>query len=274
MKKLLALILCVMMFVSVIPTMAFATNENDAAETPAAAAGAANYTNEVDNPLKKARVYADEISDMIDNAKDTIEDAYAVLTMNQTVYAAAKGMDDTITGMVEALTNNLLGEEIYDRSQKKGYTFNEDDATAVKKAVRGLIDAKVAEKISKKESKYWDGEEFAPLVYAQVFADAVSDVLTDKDFQKGYQAVATYFAITKLVDDINDKLDDEYDDFKDLVAGTDFDNDFATNYPALAAGYATSFAAGPKSIPHVTVEDIAPWAAELLPSIPAVDPRS
>ncbi len=259
MKKLLALILCVMMFVAVMPTSAFA---------------AATYVDEVDDPLLKARVYADEIADMIDNAKDTIEDAYAVLTMNQSVYGAAKGMDDVISGMVDALTNNLLGEDIYDRTQGAVYTFTEDDAKAVKNAVRALFDAKVADKIAKKESKYWDGEDFAPLVYAQVFAEAVSSALTDKDFQKGYQAVATYFAITKLVDDINDKLEDEYDAFQDSVTGTDFDNDFAANYPELAQGYATSIAAGLKNIPNVTIADIAPWAAELLPSVPAVDPRA
>ena len=45
MKKLLALILCVMLFVAVMPTSAFA---------------AATYVDEDDDPLLKARVYADE----------------------------------------------------------------------------------------------------------------------------------------------------------------------------------------------------------------------
>ena len=250
MKKLLAMILCVAMVLSLAP----------------AAFAEATYANEIDNPLKSARAYADEISDMIGNAKDAIKDAYEVLAMDRAVYGAAKGMDDTIVGLVDALTANLIGEDIFDRTNG-AYTFTEDDADAVKAAVRGLVDGKVAEKLAKKENKYYDGEDFLPLVYAQVFADAVSEVLTDKDFQKGYEAVATYFALTKLVDDISGKVEDEMEAFYNSVVGTGFDNNFAANYPELADGYVTSFAA--------VAEDaaVAPWSEYFPPFVPAVNPR-
>ena len=94
MKKLLALILCVMMFVSVIPTSAFA-------------GGAA-----VDNPLYSASEYAEQIKNMIKNTKSNIEKSYKFLAADQVVYGSAKAMDDIIVGLVDGIGDTLIEKDL------------------------------------------------------------------------------------------------------------------------------------------------------------------
>lgn len=212
MKKLLALVLCVMMFVSVIPTSAFAV-------WPV-----------VDDPLDSANTYAKEIKNMVKHTRENIEKAYEVLTMDQVVYNTAKGMDDAIVNLVDGIAKPLIS---------KG-KMTKDYADLVKDAVRGLIDGMVAEKMTKDAYKYMDGDKVLPLKYAQVFADSVAKALTDKDFQKGYEAVATYFALRQIISDVNDELDKKYEEFENSVDAK-FDAKFADRYPELAADFIDSY---------------------------------
>ena len=231
MKKLLALILCVMMFVSVLSTSAFAVYPF------------------VDDPLANSNTYAREIKNMIKNTKDNIKNAYGVLIMDESVYTSAKFMDDTIVGLIDAISADLIGKKIVVYKEdgtidptKTAYPFTKKDVDTVKKQVRYLIDGMVATKMAENDYKYItkyndDGSiEIDPIKYAQVFSQAVSDSLTNKDFQKGYEAVATYFALSSLVKDVNDKMKDEYQDFYNSV-DKDFDKDFQKNYPALWTQY-------------------------------------
>jgi len=258
MKKLLALILCVMMFVSVIPTMAFAGEAEPTTNTQTPAAAAVAYP-WIDNPLMAAAQYKKEIENMMKNTKEDIENAYAEFASNKSVYSTAKGMDDTIVGLVDAITADLIGKKIavynadgtLDKTDltKVQYQFKKDDADNIKTQIRKLVDGKVADKMEENEykfvTKYKDGKpsEINPIKYAQTFADSVSAVLTDKDFQKGYEAVATYFALSSLVKNVNDTLKDEYKAFYGDV-DKDFDKDFATNYPDLYAEYIDTITEG------------------------------
>ena len=239
MKKLLALILCVMMFVAVIPTSAFA-----AANLTEDAYGAIEDQAATTGKLLKERIYLDHISDMLDDAHDNIEAAYKVLMGNQVVYGAAKGMDDTIVGLVDALAKNLLGEDVLvyknGTTTQSGINFNEDDVTIIKNSVRHYVDKAVAAEIAKNNSKRYDDGDLDPMKNAQVIANAISKVLTDKDFIAGYQAVATYFATNKLIHDVNDDLEDLYDDFRESV-DTEFDAAFNERYPDLYQKYIDTF---------------------------------
>ena len=236
MKKLLALILCVMLFVSVIPTMAFAED----AYKPV-------YTKYpwVDNPLMSLAQYKSEIENMMKNTKEDIQNAYAELASTKSVYSTAKGMDDTIVGLVDALANSVMDKKIaVQKNDGTGvevfeYKFTKTDADNVKDQIRLIVDKKVAESMKENEFKYVEkydenGKiiEINPMKYAQTFGKAVSDALTNKDFQKGYEAVATYFALASLVKDINDNLKDEYKAFYGEI-GTKFDADFTAKYPEL-----------------------------------------
>ena len=215
MKKLLALVLCVMMFVSVIPTSAFA---------------AYSYP-DVENPLDTVAQYNKEIKNMIKHTRENIEFAYGVLTMDQVVYNAAKSMDDVICNLVDGIADPLIAKN----------KFTKAHADNVKNAVRDLFDDMVTEKMNDNIYKAYDKDgKLIPTKYAQVFADAVSSSLTSKKFQKGYEAVATYFALANLVSDVNDKLKDGYTDFFDSV-DTGFDEKFADRYPDLSAAYIDSF---------------------------------
>ena len=234
MKKLLALVLCVMMFVSIIPTSAFAADEEIEGLYPW-----------MDMPLLSAAAYKNDIKDMIKNSREEIEGAYGIMAANKSVYNTAKAMDETVVGLVDALAKQLIGEKIWVQDVDGiGYShrFNKDDSDAVKDMIRAWVDVKVASKIADNTYKFYDGDDYFPLKYAQVFADSVAKVLTDKDFQKGYEAVATYFAVTKLMKDVNDKLEDEWKALRDEAAGTKFDNKFADRYPVLAEFYVDTFA--------------------------------
>ena len=219
MKKLLALILCVMMFVSVIPMSAYADSDLPKDEYPT-----------IENPLSSANEYANEIKNMIKHTRENIETAYGVLVMDQVVYNSAKGMDDAIVNLVDGIAKPLIS---------KG-KMTKDDSDVIKDAVRGLIDKMVAGKMLKDAYKYFDGDKIDPIKYAQTFANSVAKALTDKDFQKGYEAVATYFALRQIVSDVNDQLEKDYEKFQNGIDGK-FDAKFADRYPVLAENFIDTY---------------------------------
>ncbi len=231
MKKLLAMILCVMMFVAVIPTSAFA-----------AAPAVASWPT-IDNPLETVAQYKKEISDMVKETKKSLETAYGVLVSDQVVYGTAKGMDDTIVGLVDAISKKLVEDNttITYNGGAASITITKNYVDGVKDQVRLLIDSLVAADMAK-TYKYAEFDangnikKIDPIKYAQTFSKAVSDALTNKKFMKGYEAVATFFALGQLVKDTNDKLKDEYDLFKESV-DTDFDKKFENRYPQLWQQY-------------------------------------
>jgi hypothetical protein len=270
MKKLLALILCVMMFVSVIPTMAFAdtvttitTTSKDSKKNPTIETKATtevttdadgnvtkldstkDYTILVNNtkypiinnPIHSVASYEKEIKDMIKETKNNIATAYGVLIGDQVVYTSAKTMDDTIVGLVDALTKKLVDEHKTLPTFAGGtYTFTKDSVNVIKNQVRFLIDDMVAADMAK-TWKYTDADgKVDPLKYAQTFNKAVTDALTNKKFMKGYEAVATWAGLWALCSDINDKLDDEYTAFAEGVDKS-FDKNFKFRYPDLWKSY-------------------------------------
>ena len=232
MKKLLALILCVMMFVAIIPTAAFADTNWTA--TSAVDHKTAKWTTSsypiIDNPLMSVNQYKKEISNMIGNAKTSIQSAYGVLVGDKVVYSAAKGMDDVLVGLVDNLAKPMI--------EKGKMTTAESDA--IKLQVRYLMDLLVAEEMAK-AYKYTNGDgTIDPIKYAQTFANGVSAALSNKQFQKGYEAVATYFALTNLMADVNKQLSEQYTEFANSVDGT-FDKNFEKYYPALWTFYVDTF---------------------------------
>ncbi len=228
MKKLLALILCVMMFVAVIPTSAFAEPIKPTNAWPT-----------IDNPLESVAKYQKNIDSMLTETKKNIQAAYGILVGDKVVYTTAKSMDDTIVNLVDAISKDLVAKNKSYFVNKDTVVFNKTYVDGVKNQVRFLIDEMVADKMIKNEDKYVTErndngsiKKIDPIKYAQTFNKAVSDALTDKKFMKGYEAVATAFGLLKLTDDINEKLKDEYDAFKETI-DTKFDTKFPQSYPKL-----------------------------------------
>ena len=223
MKKLLALILCVMMFVAIIPTAAFAANGDEARG--------------VAITLDTANAYNKMVENMVKHTKENIEKAYKVLAGDQVTYNAAKGMDDAVVGLVDGLAETVMGKKVLQSSATSGYDtrWTKTHTDNVKAALRALIDKKVAQEYADNSYKILDSDgNVDPILRAQTFANAVNSVLTDKDFQKGYEAVATYFAVLNLADSVNTALKDEYKAFQNSVDKS-WDTNFAARYPELAA---------------------------------------
>ena len=210
-----------MLFVSVIPTAAFAGNYAISTFSGKALTG----------KLDKASAYQKQIDNMIKNTKANIETAYAVLVMDQVVYGSAKSMDDAAVGLVDAIATKL----IEDGKMPKAF------ADVVKNNVRGILDVMVVNELGKNWYKYHDADgNIKPLEYAQAVADAVSKSLTDKDFQKGYEAVATYFALRQLASDVRDQLKEQFEAFGTDTVDAKFDEKFAERYPALSQFFVDS----------------------------------
>lgn len=216
MKKLLAMILCVMMFVALIPTAAFAGG------LP------------VDDPLLTVKQYQKHIENMIKNTKTNVENSYKALVGDQVVYSSAKAMDDAVVELVNAIADPVIAKG----DATKAW------ADLCKDAIRAYLDEAVAEKIEDNYYKALDSDgDRDSLKYAQLIANSINDVLTDKQFIAGYQAVATNFALRALVSDMRDSIKDQYDDFRNGIDAS-FQTKFAAKYTTLVDEYIDTLATG------------------------------
>ena len=181
MKKLLALILCVMLFVSVIPTAAFAA---DSLFTPAASgATAASIAKEI-----KAAIAARQAA---------VEKAYGTLAGDKAVYASVKVMDDMVVAMSKALAKNV------------GKAEDAEVIKATNAALREYIGAAVGKSVV--------GKDFSkdPVKYAQAFADGVNKAFTDPVFQKTIEKAFAQAALDSVKKSVNEALAAQFADFKD-----------------------------------------------------------
>ena len=183
MKKLLALILCVMLFVSVIPTAAFAA---DSLFTPAASGST-------------AASIAKDIKAAIAARQAAIEKAYGTLAGDKAVYASVKVMDDMVVAMSKALAENV------------GKAEDADVIKATNTALRTYIGAAV--------SKAIEGKDFSedPVKYAEAFAAGVNKAFTDPVFQKTIEKAFTDAALENVKKSVNEALAAQFADFKDSI---------------------------------------------------------
>ncbi len=218
MKKLFALVLCVMMLVSVLPTMAFAARP-DTYETAVQA-----------GEFQDAKIYTNLIKDTLDGTKDSIEDAYKAVVGNEVVYNTAVAMDDTLMGMFDKMWDMFTDADL----DVEGTTTvaTEDGQKAYLRAAFGAL---VAGEMP--TAAEWKDDD--PVERAQDFAKAVSKAFASEKFQKGYQALATYIALSNLVDDVNDEIEDRYEDFFDYTVDSDFVSDFQSYGTSLQSYFNT-----------------------------------
>ena len=272
MKKLLALILCVMMFVSVIPTMAFAEYNNSVAGWKGFDG---DPTSKDDPKFETVAAYKKQIEKMIENTKKNVATAYGVLAMDQVVYSSAKSMDDVIVGLIDQLADQLVGKEIaglkptgkITAADVKGYKDN-----SLKPHMRALIQSLVIDELSG-DTSYKDADgKIDPLKYGQAVANAVNKALNNEKFQAGYQAVATYFSLMSVADSINTELKKQRDEFKASI-DTGFDKDFSTNYAqlfkALNEEYVDTLNENFEATGEYFGAENYPWAAYVTPAVGA-----
>jgi len=220
MKKLLALILCVMLFVSVIPTAAFAY-------TSVSGDGSAAKVAEQSPNFKSVATAKKAITNL---GKD-INAMYTALAADQTVFGTAK----TIYDMTDSLSKDLLKgigsytyyttETINGQQVRVAHEIYEDDlATNVRKSLNGLIGNTITNYMNDRVSQFTSettnaaGEVIRvvkPEKYLEVWGKAVENALSSEKAQKNIEAMVTGLFALKVQKDVNDGANDLYTDIVD-----------------------------------------------------------
>jgi len=227
MKKLLALILCVMMFVAVIPTAAFAytptvgqyTNQN-----------AANGLLVDQEPTYVSKTTARRA---VENLGKDVKAMYTALAADQTVFGTAK----TIYDMTDSLSKDLLKgigsytyyttETINGQQVRVAHEIYEDDlATNVRKSLNAIIGNTVTNYMNDRVSQFTSevkdpvtkeviGRVVKPEKYLEVWGKAVQNALSSEKAQKNIEAMVTGLFALKVQKDVNDGANDLYTDIVD-----------------------------------------------------------
>jgi hypothetical protein len=201
MKKLLALILCVMMFVAVIPTAAFAYTAESGDGTAAKNAADQSPKFESVATAKKA----------ITNLGKDINAMYTALAADQTVFGTAK----TIYDMTDALSKDLLKGVGSVKDPRTGATIYEDDlAGNVRKSLNKIIGNQITNYMNDRTSMFIDSAtgNVKPDKYLKVWGDAVKSALSSEKAQKNIEAIVTGLFAMKVQKAVNDGADDLYDE--------------------------------------------------------------
>jgi uncharacterized protein YcnI len=200
MKKLLALILCVMLFVSVIPTSAFAYTSVSGDGT------AAKNADDLSPNFKSVATAKKAITNL---GKD-INAMYTALAADQTVFGTAK----TIYDMTDALSKDLLKGVGSVKDPRTGATIYEDDlAGNVRKSLNKILGNQITNYMNDRTSMFLDSNGYVkPDKYLKVWGDAVKNALSSEKAQKNIEAIVTGLFAMKVQKAVNDGADDLYDE--------------------------------------------------------------
>ena len=196
MKKLLALILCVMLFVSVIPTSAFAAVD-----------------------IKTASGWAPkkDSADAVDAAKDAIKSMYIAIAVDETVFSTAKAMYNFSNNLAESLFADT--ESVKAPGADKA-TDHDDLVKNTRKYLNSIIGAEINTYLTDKAGRYTNKDgTYNPEKYMKVYAEAASKALGSEKAQKGIEAIALALMASNLQSDIFDRADDLRDAIDDWGAG-------------------------------------------------------
>jgi hypothetical protein len=241
MKKLLAMILCVVMVLSIAPA-AFASPISGTTGNGTAA----SYTPDL-QPKYQSVVNAKKA---IDDLNKDMKAMYYAIAADETVFGAAKGIFDFTDSLAkELITADSLTVINPDGSKTKIYqdTMQEN----VRKALNGMIANEVENYMNDRfgsftkkvnvvtgTARQWvpvAGQEgnfplvgewqVGPVVetktyikpdkYMEVFAKALTNALSSSKAQKNIEAMVYGLAAINLQKDVNDRADDLYDDIRD-----------------------------------------------------------
>jgi len=170
MKKLLALILCVMMFVSVMSTSAFAAYDHD-----------------------DQRVWRGEgqINDIIEALKTNVYIMQGSLAADTAVYQTVKSIDKMMNDVVDEMIKG------YEPSGFGTGLPGSDISDAIIAGLRATIGGQISDYLTKHTFQYYVTDKngntiFDPARYVGVFAKAASEALSSKKAVAGIQAYMYY----------------------------------------------------------------------------------
>jgi hypothetical protein len=212
MKKLLALVLCVMMFVAVIPTAAFAVSL-PTGWVPTTAAGSAYYPKWASEYSAKKAVEA---------ATDNIQALYQTLAADQGVFATVNAIDGVVTGISKEIWKDSDGFTIKDKDGNS-VSFSAD---ASEKLTNAFLRTIIGDEIMNYMDDHWssfathnkikdaDGNvireytKIDPVKYMNAFATAASKAVSSDKAIANIQAVVLAFAAHQQYKDFRDDADD------------------------------------------------------------------
>ena len=199
MKKLLAMILCVAMVLSIAPA-AFAAD-------PGVGSHQSGWASKTVN------------GNAIDNLKDSIASMYAALAVDQTVFGTAKAMHDLTDGMVKSLFADTDSVNFGDH-----VVYHDDLVNHARAYLKGIIGGEINKYIATRLPAMTDANgDVDAEDYLKLYTKAVSNALTSSKAQKGFEAFYYAIAVAKIADDLGDKMDDLYDEMVDW-------NDFGSKW--------------------------------------------
>jgi hypothetical protein len=178
MKKLLALILCVMMFVSIVPTAAFAADRIDPTD-------------------QRVWAGASQQKKIVDALRSNVEAMYGSYAVDNAVFSSVKTIDGILTDLVDEMLKNYSSNDI---APGLGTTTSSSDLNdAIVAGLRSTVGGSISDYLNKHQNEYYtyDGaghKVFNPSAYAGVYAKAASDALTSEKAVAGIQAVMLYAA--------------------------------------------------------------------------------
>lgn len=170
MKKLLALILCVMMFVSIIPTSAFAAYDHE------------------DQRLWRGE---GQIKDIIEALKTNVYIMNGSLAADTAVYQTVKSIDKMLNDVVDEMIKG------YEPTGAGTRLPGSDISDAIIAGLRATIGGEISDYLSKHTFQYYVTDKngntiFDPAKYVGVFAKAASNALSSGKAVAGIQAYMYY----------------------------------------------------------------------------------
>jgi hypothetical protein len=216
MKKLLALILCVMMFVSVMSTAAFAA---------------------VPNPAKQRKWEGSQAQDVVEALRTNVQNMYGSMAADHVVFDTMKSTNSMI--------NDLIDEALkeYSPNAKGTNTPKNTIRDAMRAGIKSAVGGTMAEYINDHVNDFTTNDKFGntvfdPIKYATVYGQALSKALSSKDAVNGIQAYMMY----GLQRSAYEKLANEAEILRTRVAGESFWKDYGfTDYSTGVAGSATTW---------------------------------
>jgi len=219
MKKLLALILCVMMFVAVIPTAAFAVT----IPSMAVPTTSGKYV-----PGWRSQLAAEKA---IDAASDNIEALYLTLAADKGVFAVVSAIDGVVTGISDEIWGDVDEVSIGTALQKKLGTDPKVTGEFMNDVTKFYLRTVIGNEIMNYMNNHWGayathaavrdittGEvvgtatKIDPAKYMKTFADAACKAVGSDKAIANIQGVILSLAAGKAYDDFLDNLDDLRDE--------------------------------------------------------------
>jgi hypothetical protein len=216
MKKLLALILCVMMFVSVMSTAAFADSNSTKYDT-------------TDQRTWKGESQNQKI---VEALRTNIENMYGSYAVDNAVYNSVKTIDGILKDLVDGALKDYTTSAF---NGDAGLVSSSDLNDAIVAGLRSTIGGQISEYLNKHYNDYYTYDSmghrvFNPTKYAGVYAKAASDALTSSKATAGIQAYMLYAyqrsafnTVANMAHDLATDIDgwDHWDDygFSDMDRG-------------------------------------------------------